>query len=173
MNIEFVRPTEAESIVLVFRTRAFKKLPSLHRQLIRQLLETIFRPSNVIRTWHCRQSQLRLLIKDDLLDENQLKGIQLVDLQKDFPTYYRHTFPDESVPSFWALGAAVRSIFGESIAPYRRPRHFPQQKPVNQIEFNVFAHRVFDCQAMIKLFTVIALNWTEDQLDQYKRYHQD
>lgn len=172
MNVEIIQPAGTQSIILIFRTATLNKLTFQSWMHIKLLLEKIFRPTSYIHTWNSNQRDLLPLVTNYLLTENQLKQIQIIDLQKRFQYYFQRTFPNEFYPTVWSLASAIKTTFNECINLTEEQYQGMKLKIVNTLTFNPSVFRIVDCLAMTKLSTPIFLQWNTEQLLQYRKYHE-
>ena len=186
IKIELIQLAQPESIVLLFETLHLPVANTESFFVIQKLLETIFLPWKKIYTWNDSEKDLHALVRSKYLTKTILTNLNIIPLQERFKQWYNKTFKHNegcNVPSFykddslyctcshrpyknindkWILHTAINYIFDEFI---HRSTETDMASPYD------INYSIIYCLAITKLTTVIELDWTVEQLYQYKKFH--
>ena len=188
IKIELIQLEKSISYVLLFQ---INNLPTINGELfymIQALLKTLFLPTKKFYTWNVSTKDLNPFVRTRYLTRKILKNLNLISLQKPFKQWYNRTYkhgenccvssldseddasycvcpyrPYKLVDHQWALYKAIAYVFDESICTSNR---------TSKTLPNDFIDSASDCLAITKLAMVIELNWTKEQVYQYKKFHQ-
>ncbi|CAF4407035.1 unnamed protein product [Rotaria sp. Silwood2] len=188
IQIELIQAAETKSTVLLFE---LPHLPASNTPLfkeIQKLLNTIFHQSKKFVIWSNKnRKDLDAFTLYEFLPKKIFEVSNIIELQESFKQWYNQTFKHDkhcSVPSYyktdavcctcpyrpyknmndkWSLEKAINCVFNEFIV---------QSNQNNRNYLRDIHHSVCYCLAITKLSMIIELDWTIEQLYQYKKFHQ-
>ncbi|CAF1348840.1 unnamed protein product [Rotaria sordida] len=189
IQIELIQPEESKSIVLLFEITHLSSSNTTLFMEIQKLLNTIFRQSKRFFIWSNKnRKDLDVFTHDQYLPNKIFEILNIIELQEPFKQWYIRTFKHDkncSVPSFyktdaicctcphrpyknindkWSLEKAINYVFNEFIC---------ESNENDRNDLRDIDHSVCYCLAITKLSMIIELDWTIEQLYQYKKFHQE
>ncbi|CAF1508836.1 unnamed protein product [Adineta steineri] len=183
IKIELIQVEQLKSIVLIFRVIDLFIENEELLSIMHVLLRSIFQPRNKFYTWNNNINDLCALVFTGYLAETIVKQIILIPLQYHFKEWYNRTFihnencnvppssqadnndhsycscahrPYKKNTAKWTITNALKYVFNENstLVPSKNN------------------HTALSCLAITKLNMILELNWSEEQLYQYKKFHQ-
>ncbi|CAF4597935.1 unnamed protein product, partial [Rotaria sp. Silwood2] len=188
IKIELIQVEQKESIVLCFELLHLPFAGTPLFLIVGLLLNKIFHPSKRIFVWsNDNKEALQTFVLYKYLAKSTLGDTNIIILQLPFKQWYNKTFkhhekchvtsvinhdayccicpyrPYKNLNNQWALEKAINHVFQE----------FIRQPNGNYIDHRQnFIYSVYRCLAISKLLMVVELDWTLDQLHQFKKFHQ-
>ncbi|CAF4179300.1 unnamed protein product, partial [Rotaria sordida] len=188
IKIELVQVEQIESIVLYLEVLNLFLPDTPLFSIVQKLLKNIFLPGKKIFVWSNENKEdLQTLVQYKFLSESILNDTNIMELQAPFKQWYNKTFkhntncnvpssdtedsccctcpyrPYKNMNDKWALQKAINHVFNEFISK-------SYGSHINYLQNIIYSiHR---CLAITKLSNVIELDWTMEQLHQFKKCHQ-
>ncbi|CAF3720493.1 unnamed protein product [Rotaria sordida] len=189
IKIELVQVEQVESIVLYLEVLNLFLLDTPLFLVVQKLLKNIFLPWKKIIIWSNENKEdLQALVQYKFLSESILNDTNIMELQAPFKQWYHKTFkhnvnckvpssdkedsccctcpyrPYKNMNDKWALYKAINHVFNEFVSK-------SYGSHINYLQNIIYS--VHRCLAVTKLSNVIELDWTMEQLHQFKKCHQE
>ncbi|CAF1508597.1 unnamed protein product [Rotaria magnacalcarata] len=163
IKIELKQIEELENFVLLFE---MLHLPGQHEQsfsTIRILLNAIFLPQHKIFVWnHTTTNDLHALQHQQYLSSAIFNTMNIIEVQQTFKQWHDRRL--KQTDQQWTIESAINYLFMESIQRFNQATICP----LYQMNYSVCY-----CLALSKLSMIIELDWTLEQVEQYKKFHRD
>lgn len=188
IKIEFIQSEQLKSSIVFFELPHLPVDKTILSVMIKKLLQIIFLSSKKFYTWHNGKQDLKTLLCNEYLTELQLQQLNIIELHNPFKSWYNKTFkhndncpvpsvykddtpyctcpyrPYKNINNNWTIDMATKCVFNEFIYRFRTTADRARQ-------YNTSASASY-CSAITKLAMVIELDWSIEQLCQFKTYHQ-
>ncbi|CAF4272728.1 unnamed protein product, partial [Adineta steineri] len=190
IKIELLQVEQLQSLVLIFRVIHLSTKTKELFSMIQILLRSIFQPRNKLYTWNNDIIDVCALVFTGYLTKTRVKKINLIPLQDHFKEWYNRTFihnencnvppgsqadnndhsycscahrPYKKNTAKWTITNALKYVFNEN---------FNISNETSSLVSSKNNHTALSCLAITKLSMILELNWTKEQLYQYKKFHQ-
>ena len=193
ITIEFIQVEHLNSLVLIFPMLQLPPANTSSSFMIQMLLKSIFVASKTFYVWTSGKEILQCFVDAQYLPQIYLYNLNITELNKTFKWWYNQTFkhnkkcpvfpsvdqsdskrctclyrPYKDTSDNWKMDMALEFVFNEFIDTTNKDST-TTAIPLDVINREAAANY---CSALAKMAMVIELNWTSEQLYQYKRFHQ-